>query len=136
MNQPFSVNELIDGLGKTVQSTIELVAKTSPLDIRTVETAVESGLDKIRDRLASDFELVKKTEYETNVELLKVLKSGRITMGNKTLSFERKFAKKIGTKFAVMVNSGSSANLISVASLFFKKDNPLKRWDEVIVPAV
>ena len=74
MNQPFSVNELIDGLGKTVRSTIELVAKTSPLDIRTVETAVESGLDKIRDRLASDFELVKKTEYETNVELLEVLK--------------------------------------------------------------
>ena len=74
MNQPFSVNELIDGLGKTVQSAIELVAKTSPLDIRTVETAVESGLDKIRDRLASDFELVKKTEYEANVELLEVLK--------------------------------------------------------------
>ena len=74
MNQPFSVNKLIDSLGKTVRSTIELVAKTSPLDIRTVETAVESGLDKIRDRLASDFELVKKTEYETNVELLEVLK--------------------------------------------------------------
>jgi len=74
MNQPFSVNELIDGLGKTVQSTIELVAKTSPLDIRTMETAVESGLDKIRDRVASDFELVKKTEYETNVALLEVLK--------------------------------------------------------------
>ena len=74
MNQPFSVNELIDSLGKTVRSTLERVAKTSPLDIRTVETAVESGLDKIRDRLASDFELVKKTDYETNVELLEVLK--------------------------------------------------------------
>ena len=74
MNQPFSVNELIDSLGKTVRSTLELVAKTSPLDIRTVETAVESGLDKIRDRLASDFELVKKTDYETNVELLEMLK--------------------------------------------------------------
>ena len=74
MNQPFSVNELIDSLGKTVRSTLELVAKTSPLDIRTVETAVESGLDKIRDRLARDFELVKKTDYETNVELLEVLK--------------------------------------------------------------
>ena len=74
MNQPFSVNELIDSLGKTVRSTLELVAKTSPLDIRTVETAVESGLDKIRDQLASDFELVKKTEYETHVQLLEVLK--------------------------------------------------------------
>ena len=74
MNQPFSVNELLDSLGKTVQSTIELVSKTSPLDIRTVETAVENGLDKMRDRLASDFELVKKTEYETNVELLALLR--------------------------------------------------------------
>ena len=74
MNQPFSVNELIDGLGKTVQSTIELVAKTSPLDIRTIETAIESGLDKIKDRLANDFELVKKTEYVTNAELLEMLK--------------------------------------------------------------
>ena len=62
-------------LGKTVRSAVELVAKNSPLDIRAVETAVESGLDKIRDRLASDFELVKKTEYETNVELLEMLKN-------------------------------------------------------------
>ena len=75
MNQPFSVNELIDSLGKTVQSTLELVAKTSPLDIRTVETALESALDRIKDRLANDFELVKKTEYETNVELLEMLKN-------------------------------------------------------------
>jgi CDP-4-dehydro-6-deoxyglucose reductase, E1 len=36
----------------------------------------------------------------------------------------------------VMVNSGSSANLAAVASLFFKKDNPLKPGDEVIVPAL
>ena len=34
-----------------------------------------------------------------------------------------------------MVNSGSSANLIGIASLFYKKNNPLKS-DEVIVPAV
>ena len=31
-------------------------------------------LIKLRDSLASDFELVKKTEYETNVELLEMLK--------------------------------------------------------------
>ena len=74
MNQSFSIDELVDTLGRTVRSALELVEKNSPLDIRTVETAVESGLDKIRDRLASDFELVKKTEYETNVELLEVLK--------------------------------------------------------------
>jgi CDP-6-deoxy-D-xylo-4-hexulose-3-dehydrase len=36
----------------------------------------------------------------------------------------------------VMVNSGSSANLIAVASLFYKKERPLERGDEVIVPAI
>ena len=74
MSQSFSIDELVDSLGKSVRSAVELVAKTSPLDIRTVEKAVEGGLGKIKDRLASDFELVKKAEYETNVELLRVLK--------------------------------------------------------------
>ena len=35
-----------------------------------------------------------------------------------------------------MVNSGSSANLVALSSLFFKKNKPLKRGDEVIVTAV
>ena len=74
MNQSFSIDELIDNIGRTARSAVELVAKTSPLDIGTVETAVESGVSKVKDRLANDFELVKKTEYETNVELLEVLK--------------------------------------------------------------
>jgi CDP-6-deoxy-D-xylo-4-hexulose-3-dehydrase len=35
-----------------------------------------------------------------------------------------------------MVSSGSTANLLMIASLFYKKVNPLKRGDTVIVPAV
>ena len=35
-----------------------------------------------------------------------------------------------------MSNSGSSANLLMVAALFYTKDNPLKPGDEVIVPSV
>src|SRR5258707_8061407 len=35
-----------------------------------------------------------------------------------------------------MVKSGSSANLLRVAALFYKKDRPLVRGDEVIVPAI
>ena len=89
MNKPFSVNELIDGLGKTFQSTIELVVKTSPLDIRMVETAVESCLDKIRDRLASDFELVKKTEYEANAELLEALKKQVDALEERLIQLEK-----------------------------------------------
>ncbi len=58
------------------------------------------------------------------------------TMGDAVKKFEADFAKFTGNKYCVMVNSGSSANLLQIASLFYKKDNPLKRGDEVIVPAV
>lgn len=66
----------------------------------------------------------------------KVIDSGFFSMGPKVKEFEQAFADYHGKKYGVMVNSGSSANLVAVASLFFKKDNPLKPGDEVIVPAV
>ena len=40
--------------------------------------------------------------------------------------FEENFAKYVNSKYAVMVNSGSSANLIAVAALFFTKNPKLK----------
>jgi CDP-4-dehydro-6-deoxyglucose reductase, E1 len=67
-----------------------------------------------------------------------VIASGDFTMGKKVSLFERNFSKYIDSHYAVMVNSGSSANLIMIAALFYTK-NPklkLKRGDEVIVPAV
>ncbi len=74
-----------------------------------------------------------------NKEILaikEVIQSNRFTYGPKVLQFERGFAKFFGMKYSIMTNSGSSANLISIASLFYKKNNPLKPGDEVIVPAV
>ncbi|MDC0127596.1 DegT/DnrJ/EryC1/StrS family aminotransferase [Methylophilaceae bacterium] len=68
----------------------------------------------------------------------KVIASGNFTMGENVRLFEREFAKYIGSQHAVMVNSGSSANLLMIGALFYSK-NPklkLKRGDEVIVPAV
>lgn len=67
-----------------------------------------------------------------------VIASGMFTMGAQVQAFERDFAQYIGSRHCVMVNSGSSANLLMVAALFYTK-NPLlklKRGDEVIVPAV
>jgi len=66
----------------------------------------------------------------------KVVKSGYLTMGKNVNIFEKQFARYLGRKYAVMVNSGSSANLLSLASLFYKKKKPLKFNDEVIVPAI
>ena len=68
--------------------------------------------------------------------LEEVIASGQFTMGARVKAFEEAFAGYIGSKFAVMVNSGSSANLLMIASLFYTKDNNLRRGDEVIVPAV
>lgn len=68
----------------------------------------------------------------------RVIASGMFTMGENVQAFERDFAEFIGSKHCVMVNSGSSANLLMVAALFYTKNPKLKlqRGDEVIVPAV
>jgi CDP-6-deoxy-D-xylo-4-hexulose-3-dehydrase len=66
----------------------------------------------------------------------RVIASNRFTMGPQVAAFEEAFAAYHGRKYAVMVNSGSSANLLCVAALFYKKDRPLQRSDEVIVPAI
>ena len=66
----------------------------------------------------------------------RVMESGIYTMGRCVREFEEAFAEYLGSKHCVMVNSGSSANLLMVAALFYRKDRPLKRGDEVIVPAV
>ena len=68
---------------------------------------------------------------------IKVLKSKFITMGQHTQEFEKQFAKKLNVKYCVMVNSGSSANLIST----FAAKNPMrkitfKEKDEAIVPVL
>ena len=70
--------------------------------------------------------------------LQEVIISGMFTMGSKVFEFEKRFAGYLGAKHCVMVNSGSSANLLMVAALFYSKnpDLALKPGDEVIVPAV
>lgn len=65
-----------------------------------------------------------------------VIDSGFCTMGSKTKEFEELFAKFVKTKYAVFSNSGSSANLLAISALLYRKNNPLKKGDEVLVPAV
>lgn len=67
-----------------------------------------------------------------------VIASGMYTMGANVQAFECDFAKYVGSKHCVMVNSGSSAILLMVAALFYTKNSKFKlqRGDEVIVPAV
>jgi len=68
----------------------------------------------------------------------RVISSGNFTMGENVQRFESDFANFIGSRFSIMVNSGSSANLLMIAALFYTKNKKLKlkKGDEVIVPAV
>lgn len=70
--------------------------------------------------------------------LQKVIASDMYSMGPEVKAFEAEFADFFGSRYAVMVNSGSSANLLMTAALFFTKNADLKleRGDEIIVPAV
>ena len=68
---------------------------------------------------------------------IKVLKSGRITMDKKTILFEKMFQKKLKSKFALMVNSGSSANLLAVfASSNPKRRNKFRPGDHALIQAL
>ncbi len=72
-------------------------------------------------------------EYEA---LQEVISSGRFTMGAKVRAFEEQFAEFVGARHAVMVNSGSSANLIGLAAVASSAKFGLHPGDEIIVPAV
>ena len=50
-----------------------------------------------------------------------VISEGNFTMGKRVKLFERNFAEFIKAKYCVMVNSGSSANLLMIAALFYSK---------------
>ena len=59
-----------------------------------------------------------------------------LTLGQNSLAFEEAFAAYLGAGHAVYVNSGSSANLIAVATLCSPQaERPLHPGDEVITPA-
>ena len=68
---------------------------------------------------------------------IEVLKTQKITMGEKTLAFEKEFAKKMGVKYALMVNSGSSANLLAAfAACNPFEEKKFKPGDEALIPAL
>ncbi len=109
-------------------------------------------LDRIRPYIRKHFELVKtefipgKTRIPLTVptydsdeveEAVDSLLSTWVTMGGKVKKFEEAFAKYNGSTYAVMVNSGSSANLLALSVLI----NPLlsdhiEKGNEIITPAV
>ena len=53
----------------------------------------------------------------------RVISSDQYSMNKEVLKYEEMFSDYIGAKHTIMVNSGSSANLLMIASLFFSNDS-------------
>lgn len=65
------------------------------------------------------------------------MRTTKVTMGEKVREFEGQCAEHFDSEYALMCNSGSSANLLAVAALANPAwPNHIKLGDEVIVPAL
>jgi CDP-6-deoxy-D-xylo-4-hexulose-3-dehydrase len=71
----------------------------------------------------------------------------KLTKGELTIQLEKKWAKYVGTKYSVFVNSGSSANLLLLYALsklnknscrgrFYEKTHEAENKAKIIVPAI
>ena len=76
-------------------------------------------------------ETISKTELESAADFLK--SGNKLTKGSKTLDFELQFGKSLHSKYAVYVNSGSSANLLVAAAL---KESGKLRNNLVVCPSL
>lgn len=85
----------------------------------------------------SNYKLASSTWDEKELNAIQtVIDKDMFSMGESVKKFEKNFAKYLDSKYCVMTSSGSTANLLATAALFFTKNPKLKRGDEVIVPAV
>ena len=95
-------------------------------------------IDKNSKRNSQKYQLSPNSfSNEDMIEGIKIMVSKKITMSKKTRLFEEKFAKFLGCKYAIMVNSGSSANLLAMFALINPlKKNKLKSGDECLIPSL
>jgi CDP-4-dehydro-6-deoxyglucose reductase, E1 len=66
----------------------------------------------------------------------RVIRSGKFTYGEEVLHFEKQAAQWFGSKYAVMVNSGSSANLLALSAVIWSRGITPNVNSEIIVTAV
>ena len=82
-------------------------------------------------KLVSD--TINKNDINSLIKWLNQDEIPRLTKGDLTWELEEKWAKKIGTKYSIYVNSGSSSILLTLAAL--QHTNRLKN-NKVIVPGL
>ena len=82
-------------------------------------------------KLVSD--TINKEDINSLIEWLSQDEIPRLTKGGLTIELEKKWAKKIGTKYSVFVNSGSSSILLSLAAFLYSKKIKNKK---IVIPSL
>lgn len=143
--RPAEVNVLMGDSGKVRQ---ELGWHPKISFVELIKEMVEKEEEKIQKELNKfGAEIKPKNRNEKEIKLMEdsidkeeisaisdCLKSGEYTQGSIVKEFERKFAEWNGSKYAVMVNSGSSANLLIISAI--KEKFKLRGGDEILIPNV
>lgn len=73
-----------------------------------------------------------KIDLEEKQAVNEVLEFGRISEGKKVKEFERLFADFIGSRYAVLLNSGTSALIAGLTSLVYNKNLKIKPGQKII----
>jgi CDP-6-deoxy-D-xylo-4-hexulose-3-dehydrase len=76
---------------------------------------------------------INKDDINYLIEWLSQDEIPRLTKGELTIELEKKWAKKIGTKYSVYVNSGSSSILLSLAAFLYS--NKIKN-KKIVIPSL
>jgi CDP-6-deoxy-D-xylo-4-hexulose-3-dehydrase len=104
-----------------------------------VRALLEEGIPGAAEGTEADSIPLSAINYGTDeiLEVLDSLLSGQVTMGRKVERFEGLWADYLGRKHAVMVNSGSSANLAALFALASPhRPDRIRPGDEVITTAI
>lgn len=98
----------------------------------------EKDWDKTKDWVKYSGPYFDADEY---VAAVKTLLNGWLIFGEKSNEFEKQFPKELGKKHGILTNSGSSANLLMIASLMardpaMKNEFGIEKGDKFITPVV
>ena len=92
---------------------------------------MKKELKKYMIKLVND--TINKNDIESLIKWLSQDTIPKLTKGDLTIELEKKWAEKIGTKYSVYVNSGSSSILLSIAAFLYSKKIKNKK---IIVPSL
>ena len=79
------------------------------------------------------YKLCDDTWDQAEIEAIhRVIESNRFSMGEEVRQYEEEFAKLFQVRYAVMVSSGSAANLLAIAALVYS--GRIQKGEEVLIP--